>query len=180
MTALLGDRGVSAATAALGSSLVGVAVLLGRVGSGYLLDGFFAPRVAAAFFGSASIGIILLWQGAISVAFAGAFLIGLGLGAEVDLIAYLTGRYFGLHAFGKIYSSIFAAFAFAGALGPLIMGAGFDRTGSYRVPLLAFFGATLVATALMTRLGPYRFAPNEKEDTKIEIEERSAGLGATN
>jgi MFS family permease len=159
MTAMLGDRGVSIESAALGSSLVGVAVLIGRVGTGYLLDRLFAPHLAAAFFGAAAFGIALLWLGAPSVVFVGAFLVGLGLGAELDFIAYLTGRYFGLRAFGKIYSSIFAVFGFSGALGPLIMGVGFDRTGSYRAPLLFFFFATLLATVLMTQLGPYGFPP---------------------
>jgi MFS family permease len=159
MAAMLGDRGVSIQRAALGSSLVGVAVLFGRVGTGYLLDRLFAPRLAAAFFGGASLGIALLWIGAPSLLFAGAFLIGLGLGAEVDFIAYLTSRYFGLRAFGKIYSLIFAAFGLSGALGPLFMGVGFDRTGSYRVPLLVFFFATLLASVLMTQLGPYSFPP---------------------
>ena len=93
------------------------------------------------------------------MAFAGSFLVGFGLGAEVDLIPYLTARYFGLRAFGKIYSSAFAAFALAGALGPLIMGAGFDKTGSYRTPLVAFAAATLLAAALLTRLGAYRYQP---------------------
>jgi hypothetical protein len=36
----------------------------------------------------------------------------------------------------------------------LLMGAGFDRIGSYRGPLIAFLFAALVAAALMTRLGP--------------------------
>jgi MFS family permease len=93
------------------------------------------------------------------MAFVGAFLVGFGLGAEVDLIPYLTGRYFGLRAFGKIYSSAFAVFALAGALGPLIMGAGFDKTGSYRGPLIAFAAATLLAAVLLTRLGAYRYQP---------------------
>jgi MFS family permease len=155
--AMLGDRGIRAQTAALGSSLVGVAVLLGRVGAGYLLDSLFAPHLAAAFFGGAALGIGLLWLGATPVAFAGAFLVGLGLGAEVDLIAFLVSRYFGLRAFGRVYSSAFAAFALAGAFGPLIMGASFDRTGSYRGALVTFLAATLVAAVLMTRLGPYRY-----------------------
>jgi MFS family permease len=163
MVAMLADRGVSIERAALGSSLVGVAVLIGRVGTGYLLDRLFAPHLAAVVFGAASVGIALLWLGAPSLLFAGAFLIGLGLGAEVDFIAYLTGRYFGLRAFGKIYSSIFAAFGFSGALGPLIMGVGFDRTGSYRAPLLFFFFATLLAAAVMTQLGPYDFPPVRSE-----------------
>jgi MFS family permease len=156
-TAMLSDRGITAQTAALGSSLVGVAVLLGRVGSGYLLDRLFAPRLAAFFFGGTALGIGLLWLGRTPVAFAGAFLVGLGLGAEVDLIAFLISRYFGLRAFGRVYSSAFAAFALAGAFGPLIMGASFDRTGSYRVALVTFLAATLVAAVLMTRLGPYRY-----------------------
>jgi MFS family permease len=164
ITAMLSDRGINARTAALGSSLVGAALLMGRVGTGYLLDHLFAPRIAAVFFGAAALGICLLWLGTAPVAFAGGFLVGLGLGAEVDIIAYLTSRYFGLRAFGKIYSSAFAAFALAGALGPLIMGKGFDLTGSYHVPLAAFFAATLLAAVLMTRLGPYRFSPTRPDE----------------
>jgi MFS family permease len=155
--AMLSDRGMSAQRAALGSSLAGGSVLIGRVFTGYLLDRLFAPRVAAAFFGAAALGIGLLWLGATPVAFAGAFFVGLGLGAEVDIIAYLTSRYFGLRAFGEIYSWAFAAFALAGALGPLVMGASFDRTGSYRVALVTFLAASVLAAALMTRLGPYRY-----------------------
>jgi MFS family permease len=156
---MLGDRGVNVQTAALGSSLIGVAVLIARVGIGYLLDRVFAPRLAALCFASTACGISLLWLGGRTMAFVGAFLVGFGLGAEVDLIPYLTGRYFGLRAFGKIYSSAFAVFALAGALGPLIMGAGFDKTGSYRGPLIAFAAATLLAAVLLTRLGAYRYQP---------------------
>lgn len=167
LAAMLSDRGISAQTAALGSSLAGAAVLLGRVGTGYLLDRFFAPRVAALFFAGAALGIGLLWIGStVAILFVGALFVGLGLGAEVDLIAYLVSRHFGLRAFGRVYSSAFAAFALAGALGPLIMGAGFDLTGSYRGPLASFFAATLVAAALMTRLGPYRYRASEPDDNE--------------
>lgn len=157
LAAMLSDRGINAQTAALGSSLIGAAVLVGRVGIGYLLDHVFAPRLAALCFVSTAFGIGVLWLGSTRVAFAGAFLVGFGLGAEVDLIPFLTARYFGLRAFGKIYSSAFAAFALAGALGPLIMGAGFDKTGSYRGPLIAFVAATLLAAGLLTQLGAYRY-----------------------
>jgi len=167
MTAMLSDRGLTKQLAASGASLMGAAVLLGRVGTGYLLDRLFAPRFAAILFAGSSLGIVLLWHGATTAAFIGAFLVGLGLGAELDIIAYLTSRYFGLRAFGTIYSLVVAAFAVAGALGPLIMGAGFDKTGSYREPLVAFLFATLTAAVLMTRLGPYGFhaqQPVERQD----------------
>ena len=158
ITAMLTDRGISVQTAALGASVMGAAVLIGRVGTGYLLDRFFASRMAALLFGGAAAGIALLMIGSTpSIAFLGAFLVGLGLGAEVDLIAYLVSRYFGLRSFAEIYSLIFGAFALAGAFGPLVMGAGFDLTGSYHAPLVAFVAATLVAAVLMTRLGPYLY-----------------------
>ena len=167
LTAMLTDRGTSAQTAVFGSSVAGAAVLTGRAFTGYLLDLIFAPRVAAVFFCVAALGIALLWLGTTSAAFAGGIFVGLGLGAEVDIIAYLTGRYFGLRAFGQIYGCAFAAFALAGALGPLIMGAGFDLTGSYRLPLVAFLAATLVAIVLISSLGPYHYClsePNEHDE----------------
>ncbi len=165
MSAMLTDRGSTAQTAALASSALGAALLIGRVGAGYLLDRLFAPLVAAFFFGIAAVGIALLGiSTAPLVAFVAAFLIGLGLGAEVDLIAYMTSRYFGLRSFGEIYSYASAAFVLAGALGAYLLGVGFDARGSYFLPLAAFFIATFAAVLLITRLEPYRFrarTPNE-------------------
>ncbi len=115
MAAILSDRGSTAQAAALASSLLGVALLTGRVGSGYLLDRFFGPHVAASFFGAAALGIALLWATrATGFAFVAAFLVGLGLGAEIDVMGYLTSRYFGLSSFGEIYGCTVAAFAVAG------------------------------------------------------------------
>jgi MFS family permease len=170
MVAMLTDRGITVQTAALGSSLLGVAVLIGRVGTGYLLDRFFAPYLAAILFGGSAVGIGILWiSHAKGMALAGAFLVGLGLGAELDIIAYLVSRYFGLRSFGEIYGSAISAFMVAGALGPLMMGAGFDLTGSYHTPLAAFFTFTLVATVLMTRLGPYQYhAQQPKGNEQIQ------------
>ena len=157
---MLTDRGITPERAALASSLLGGALLIGRVGSGIRLDRFFAPRVAMFFFGGAALGMVLLWSGAAGVtAYLAAFLIGLGMGAEVDIIAYLTSRYFGLRAFGEIYGYAFASYALAGALGPWLMGLGFDRTGSYRTVLAGFLMATLLAAVAMLRLGPYRYRP---------------------
>ena len=174
MTSNLGAR-----AAALGSSLIGAAVMIGRIGTGYLLDRTFAARLASILFAVSALGIALLLLGNRATAFAAAFLVGLGLGAEVDLMPYLASRYFGLRDFGKVYSSLFAAFALAGALGPLIMGAGFDRAGSYRGPLIVFLAATLLASVLMTRLGPYRYRANEPEENHqvhIQAEDRPCAI----
>jgi len=116
--------------------------------------------VAMCLFGAAACGIALLRTGAESgLLFPAVLLIGLGIGAEVDIIAYLVGRYFGLRAFGEIYGYAFASYVLAGALGPWLMGVGFDRFASYSSILVGFFLATLLAVVLMGRLGPYRFRP---------------------
>jgi nitrate/nitrite transporter NarK len=154
---LLTDRGISAQSAAFATSLFGGALLFGRVWAGHLLDRFFAPYVAMGFFLVPALGLFLLWSGAAGGwAFVAAILVGMGLGAEVDMIAYLVGRYFGLLAFGEIYGYLFAAFAIGGGLGPFLMGSGFDATGSYSLALGMFVVMTLVASGLMPQLGPYR------------------------
>jgi MFS family permease len=159
MPALLTDRGVTAQGAAAASSVVGFALVIARVGTGYLLDQFFAPRLAVFFFCAAAAGIgVLMFGAAGKIALGAAFLIGMGMGAEGDIIAYSLSRYFGLKAFGTAYGYTFGAFVLAGAVGALLMGVGFDFTRSYTVPLAGFFVAMLMAAGLMTRLGPYRYA----------------------
>ena len=157
LAAMLTDRGMTVQTAAFASSLAGAGLLLGRVGSGFLLDIYVGSRVAICFASGAAVGILLLLSGHGATAFAGALLAGLGMGAEGDLIAYLTSRYFGLKAFGELYGYAFGIFVLAGACGALLMGIGFDKTGSYTVPLLGFLAAVIVAIILFSRLGPYRY-----------------------
>ena len=143
--------------AALAVSVQAVGSLLGRIGTGYLLDRFFAPTVALWFFSAAAGGSFLLWSGATgSGAVIAVLCMGLAQGAEFDLMAYTVSRYFGLRAFGEIYSYTYAAFTLGGVLGPLLMGIGFDVTGSYTLVLGGFVMSTLTGVGLMSRLGPYR------------------------
>ncbi|HET9531671.1 MAG TPA: MFS transporter [Blastocatellia bacterium] len=157
LTPMLTDRGVSAEKAALATSLLGGASLIGGLGTGYLLDRFSARHVSAGFFGGASIGIFLFWGDlGEGLTFIAAFLIGLGMGASGQIIPYLVSRYFGLRAFNEIYSYALVSFTLGGVAGPLLMGAGFDINGSYYMTLVFFLLITVVATLLMMRLGPYR------------------------
>jgi nitrate/nitrite transporter NarK len=88
--------------------------------------------------------------------FSAAVLVGLGVGAETDLMPYVVSRYFGLHAFGEIYGYVVVGWGLGGVIGPLLMGMGFDSTGSYGPVLGVFAVATLIAAGLVARLGPYR------------------------
>ncbi len=158
LPAILTDRGSTAQTAAFVSSLFGVGLLCGRVGCGYLMDQFFAPRVAALFFTGVAIGAAILTT-AHSIWFScvASLLVGLGIGAEVDIIAYLTTRYFGLRSFGELFGWLWAVFGVSGGIGAYLMGVGFDKTGSYSLPLAGFSVAAFAAMLLMISLGPYRY-----------------------
>lgn len=154
---LLTDRGFSPEMAALVVAVLGGSSLIGGVSSGYLLDRFFAAVVVTGFFLSAAIGLLLLWGlEAGGVPFVAAVLIGLSMGATGEIIPYLTGRYFGLRAFGQIYGYGLISFTLGGVVGPPLMGMAFDSTQSYSVGLLAFGIASLVAAAMVVRLSPYR------------------------
>lgn len=163
---LLTDRGVSPGDAARIASVAGIALILGRVGAGWLLDHVFAPYLTVAFLCGPLLGIALLYQGAVggeAVLCAG--LIGLGVGAEVDLISYLTARYFGLRAFGEIYGYLFGVFCLGTAIGPLVMGIGQAMLGSYDPILLGFFVCLLVACGLILCIGRYpNLSPPSRQD----------------
>jgi predicted MFS family arabinose efflux permease len=150
LTAMLTDRGVSPNGASLAVSALGGALLAGRLITGWLLDRFFAPRVAAVLLTLAAGGAALL-AGAHSMTMGvtGATLIGLGMGGEADVIPYLLVKYFGLRAFSTLYGLTWTAYMIAGAIGPVIMGKAFDATGSYQALLLNLAALTAASAMLM-------------------------------
>jgi MFS family permease len=144
---MLTDRGMAGDAAAFAAALLGVTITIARVAIGYLIDRVFAPRVALACFLAAAIGLGVLAAGASGhAAYGAAVLIGLALGVEMDLLAYLTSRYFGLRSFGAIYGLLFAAMLIGVSLGPIGYGAVFEATGAYR-SILAPCVALLVLAA---------------------------------
>jgi MFS family permease len=84
-----------------------------------------------------------------------AILLGLSLGAEVDMLAYLTSRYFGLKNFAQIFGAMFSAVMVAMSLSPLAFGAVFDHTGSYQSILALGVPLCVMAIVLVLMLRPY-------------------------
>lgn len=162
MVPMLRDAGVPAASAARIASLIGVGVILGRVGIGWLIDRVFAPYVAAVIFMTTAAGCVVLLTAGAELAPLAAFLLGFALGAEVDLLAYLTSRYFGLRHYGFLYATVYASFWIGIALGPAIAGRLYDRYGDYQHALeLAI--ALLVLGAFAAASLP-RFAASPARD----------------
>lgn len=157
---MLIDRGMTPAGAALATTVLGGALIFGRLLAGYLMDRFFAPHVAIVFLAGPILGLAMLALGAGGgLAYVSAALVGMAIGAEFDVIAYFTSRYFGPRAFGQIYGYLFALFQIGGAMGPVIMGYGFDSLGNYTAALWLLSGLMALACLLIRFLGPYPALP---------------------
>jgi predicted MFS family arabinose efflux permease len=153
---LLTDAGVSLTRAAGVQSLIGLSVLVGRLGSGYLVDRFFAPRIAALIMTLAAAGV----AGLASLGPAGApvcaLLIGFALGTEGDIIGYLTARYFGLNRYGRLYGLLYGVFALGLGLSPVLMSRMLAISGSYSGALWASFGMLVLGALSMATLPHFR------------------------
>jgi MFS family permease len=151
---LLTDQGLSAQQAAAALMLFSAMGAVGRITTGYLLDRIPPRLVATSYFLAVVLGLLAaLGSSDERLAWLFAALLGIGFGAESDLMPYLTARYFGLKSFGEIYGWIFGAFAFGAVLGPFLMGWVFDTTGSYQLALLILIPATTLGAGLMLPLG---------------------------
>jgi predicted MFS family arabinose efflux permease len=166
LVALLTDRGISHDTATRMLIAVGLSTIIGRLVSGYLLDRVFAPYLAAVIFALPLLGLLALLSGSASpmLALSAAILLGLALGAEVDVIGYLVGRYFGLRRYGQIYGYMFAVFTIGSGVGPYLMGLSFDFMHSYGSAIVAFCVLLVTSSVLISRLGPYRFPESAAND----------------
>jgi MFS family permease len=156
---LLTDRGLTPVAATGIFGVMGLSTLVVRPFVGLLLDRVFAPQVAAAFFLAPLAGLPLLASGSGLSPAIGAALLGLALGAEIDLIAFLTTRYLGQRAFGEIYGYLFMAFILGASVGGFSADVSFDRLGSYTPALIGYAGALVGAAFLVNRLGPYVYQP---------------------
>jgi MFS family permease len=152
---MLTDAGLSPARAGAVAGLLGFAIIFGRAATGIAVDRVFAPRVACVAFALAACGCWLLAWGGADWAAAAAVLVGLAMGAEVDLISYLVARYFGLGAYGSIYGWLYAVFMVGTSIGPVIAGAAFDRWGDYGVGIAVLGSSLALAAVAALRLRPF-------------------------
>lgn len=137
--------------------ILGLAILSGRLVTGFLLDRFWAPAVCLPILSLPAIAAFSLAGTAPDFALvaAAAFLLGFAAGAESDLIAYLASRYFGMANYGRIYGTLYMAFALASAISPAIYGRVRDVTGTYDPMLFAAAGLFVGGALLLLTLGRY-------------------------
>lgn len=159
---MLRDRGLSAETAAGIASLMGLCMIAGRLAGGALLDHLPAHRVAAACFvlPALSSAILLSPVHAVPAYVLVIALVGFSFGAEGDILAYLTVRYFGFRVSGLAYSLMFGMFSMCFGTSPVVAGWAFDVLGDYRTILILVLAMVLVGSLATLLLGePPRHGP---------------------
>ncbi|MFT5132267.1 MAG: MFS family permease [Gammaproteobacteria bacterium] len=163
---MLIERGIDPVKAAEGQAVLGLSLIFGRVFAGYLMDRFFAPHVSIVFMLGPAIGISILASGVTGPAvYLAIALVGMAIGAEFDVMGYLTSRYSGILSYGQIFGFLFAAFELGAAIGPVAMGYCFDITGEYTLVLWIMAGLALLSCALTAMLGPYPDLPETEQSS---------------
>lgn len=152
------DRGMTAMQAAGVAVVLGPASLIGRLGTGLVLDRFTSNRVAAIALILPGVSYLILLLGGdwLFGAYLSGFFLGLAGAAESDLMAYLVSRYFGQHMFGKVYGFLLGLYAIGYGIGPILAGNVFDRIGSYEPIFIVLAVAALTGSLLILALGPPR------------------------
>jgi predicted MFS family arabinose efflux permease len=138
---MLTDAGLGAAKAGQIAGLIGIAAMAGRLLVGALLDRLPPSAVTAGVFVLAALGMVMLASGGAALAVPGALILGLAIGAEVDLLAFHTARYFRPEHFGQANGSLYALFLVGGGLGPAIFAGVYDFTQAYQA---AFYAAAFL------------------------------------
>lgn len=152
---LFASKGFDAGTAVSLTSMIGIAVTVGRPLGGWLLDRFWPPAVAFAMLAAPTAAFLTLAQAGDSwnAALFSVLLIGVALGVEYDLIAFLVARYFGLRAYAALYGCIYSAFGLGAGFGPFLLGRAYVRDGSYDPVLTIGAMVLLASSALLLLLG---------------------------
>jgi predicted MFS family arabinose efflux permease len=154
---ILRSTGLAAQQVLALTSVIGVAVIAGRLVGGWILDHVWAPIAGVAVASAAAVGCWLLSQQSLEPreAITAIVLLGFCGGVEGDLLSYLIVRYFGVRSYGAVYGTIFGLFALGAGAGPSLIGYAYDRLGTYSQILTACALLLLLAAALLLSLGRY-------------------------
>lgn len=155
------SKGLDPALTVTTISIIGLSAAVGALVCGVLIDRFWAPIVGFAFNLLAAVGcvVLALTDGSPIALFACAALVGLGQGAENDLVAFIIARYFGLRNYSAIYGlTIIPMGIFVAAISSFI-GWSFDAYGHYDYGLVLAGVAFALASVTYLALGRYPERP---------------------
>lgn len=138
-------RGFSQMDAGFSYTVLFYLGLLGKILSGFLADRFGRKRVFVTTLAVMGAGATALALPALNVLWAGLVLFGLGWGGLYTLLQLLAADYFGPQHLGKVLGAITVLDTLGGGLGPPLIGAIRDSTGSYDNAFALVAGLVLAA-----------------------------------
>jgi hypothetical protein len=165
---MLTDEGMPPLQAARIAGLLGPAVLIGRLGVGVIVDHVFAPFVAAGVMLLTAAGLAMLALGGPAFAAPGALAVGLAMGAEVDLIAYMTARYYGMSHYGRMYGLLYGSFLIGTGSSPYVISLVQAAASSYTPALWMSAGLLSVATLIFATLPRFEAPPAPEEEPMLQ------------
>jgi MFS family permease len=148
---MLVENGFDARGAARIAASIGIALIIGRILIGFLLDRMPATRLGAMMFGCASLACLAYVIG--GAAFAPVMVIGVGLmiGAEFDLMAYLSLRYYPLADYSLVYGWLYSLLTIGSMLSPWTTGY-LHSAGGYHLMFLVTAMALAVVACMLPLL----------------------------
>jgi MFS family permease len=154
----LRTRGVEADVSALLLSVQAVSGLVGSLLVGMLLDRLRSRWMTAALYLLPAAALLLMGTvSSLPALVVAAIFMGMTLSVVILLLPYLVTRFFGQRSSAEILGLAFACSMTSIGLGPLLIGMGFDATGSYGGPMMTVVAVALLAAALMASLSPQTF-----------------------
>ena len=147
------DFGRTEAAAIAG--VAGIASIVGRLITGALLDRCKPNLVAGTVVLLPILScLLLLWApGDTAVAILAVMIIGLALGSEVDVMAFLSARQFGTLNYGTIFGIVSGLWAIATGIGPTIVNRIYDVTGGYELALQLVIPLFVLTSILLYTIG---------------------------
>ena len=148
-------NGLTSEVAVAAVSAIGLAAFAGAFLSGLLIDRFWAPGVAFLLNVASAGGCLLLLFGGAnpSLFLVGVLLIGVGQGAEIDIVAFIIARWFGLRSYSTIYGFTALTIAMFIAVGAGSIGMVYDHFGSYDHALAICTASFIMAAVLYLAMG---------------------------
>ena len=148
------EKGLPPAIAPLLLSTLAASVFLSRLVVGWALDAFASERVAAIALALAAFGMTVWFLGGVGVpvAVVAVLLLGLSIGAELDLLSFFCARLFGLRHYGAVYGALAVFFYLGLAAGGITYGAIHDKTGVYSNAVVMSGVLFLIASGMFLAL----------------------------
>lgn len=169
---ILTESGVSRQNAAMLASLAGVASIVGKLVTGWLMERFDGGLIGCFTNVVLALAMLLLMEPFRTPAtiVLAMLIVGYSNGTKLQICVYLTSIYAGMLNYGKIFGVMASIIAVAGGIGPLVGGLIYDLSGEYDLLIFAGIPTSVIAGLLLLRLGPYpEWAPSHAASKREEL-----------